>query len=87
MSTTRAHRAPASPRQTTWRHVWLAGLGTIGAGTRTAREAMHGTRSGLRDGLLQARDAAGTTVERIDAAQRRFERRLRDLRPGATRRT
>lgn len=86
MAISRTHRVASAPRRTTWRHVWLAGLGSLGAGARTARDAVRGARAGMRDGLLQARDIAGTAVERFDAAQRRLERRVRALRPGATHR-
>lgn len=87
MPAVREYAAQAAPRRTTWRHVWLAGLGTLGASVRNARDAVQGARSGMRNGLLQARDAAGIAVERIDVAQRRLERRLRTLRPGTTRAT
>lgn len=78
------HMSPASvdTRQTTWRHLWLAGLGSLSAGTRTAHQAVRAARGCLRNGLEHARDVAGTAVVRVDVAQRRLERRLRTLRVG-----
>lgn len=48
----------------TLRHVWLAGIGLAGSSVRNVRNA---------------RDIAGTAVEKFDVVQRRLERRVAAL--------
>lgn len=59
------HQHVEYPRTITLRHVWLAGIGMASSSVRNVRNA---------------RDIAGTAVERIDYVQRRAGQRIASLR-------